>query len=102
MFPAPLPGADRRESAELKGSMHSSPRLTLDGLKRCPLCEAVVAEATDACFVCGWAGAFERDADDVRASVDALVARCPELADLRPKRRPLARWKARLFRALGR
>ena len=82
--------------------MQSSPRLTLDSLKRCPLCEAVVAEASDACFVCGWAGAFERDADELQASIDALVARCPELAELKPKRRRIAGWKARLRRIFSR
>lgn len=72
--------------------MHTSPRLLLDSLKRCPLCEAVNAEASSACFVCGWAGTFERDPDDLQASFDALVAQCPDLAGL--KRKPT--WIARL------
>ena len=73
--------------------MHTSPRLLLDSLKRCPLCEAVNAEASAACFVCGWAGEFQRDPDDLQASLDALVAQCPDLAVGRRKTGWLARWK---------
>lgn len=77
--------------------MRPSPRLLLDSLKRCPLCEAVNAETSDACFVCGWAGEFERDADGVQSSLDDLVARCPEIAALKPRRRR-ASWRDRLRR----
>ena len=65
--------------------MYTSPRLLLDSLKRCPLCEAMNVETIAACFVCGWAGEFERDADDLQSSLDDLVARCPEIAALRGK-----------------
>ena len=71
----------------LKGTMRTSPRLLLDSLKRCPLCEAVNAEASVACFVCGWAGEFERDADEIQSSFDDLVARCPQIAALKSKDR---------------
>lgn len=77
--------------------MRPSPRLLLDSLKRCPLCEAVNAEASDACFVCGWTGEFERDAQGLQSSFDDLVARCPEIAALKPKRRR-ASWVDRLRR----
>ena len=76
--------------------MHTSPRLLLDSLKRCPLCEAVNAEASVACFVCGWAGEFERDADDLRASFEDLVAKCPEIANLKPKKSWLDRVRKRV------
>lgn len=65
--------------------MHTTPRLLLDSLKRCPLCEAVNAEASPACFVCGWAGEFARDPDELQASFDALIAQCPNLAELTRK-----------------
>lgn len=71
----------------LKVSMHTSPRLLLDSLKRCPLCEAVNAESSAACFVCGWSGEFERDAEDLKTSFDDLVARCPQIAALGSKGR---------------
>ena len=71
----------------LKVPMRPSPRLLLDSLKRCPLCEAVNAEASVACFVCGWAGEFERDAEEIQSSFDDLVARCPQIAALRSKGR---------------
>lgn len=74
-----------------------SPRLLLDSLKRCPLCEAVNAEASAACFVCGWSGTFERDAEGLQDSLDEIVARCPEIAALKPKRR-IIRWIDRLRR----
>ena len=77
--------------------MRTSPRLLLDSLKRCPLCEAVNAEASDACFVCGWTGEFERDADGLQSSLDDIVARCPEIAALKPKRRHPS-WVDRLRR----
>lgn len=65
--------------------MHASPRLLLDSLKQCPLCEAVNAESSTTCFVCGWGGRFDRNAEDLQASFAALVAQCP---DLTPERRP--------------
>ena len=82
----------------LKGSMRTSPRLLLDSLKRCPLCEAVSAEASVSCFVCGWSGEFERDADNLQDSFDDLVARCPEIAALKPKKRQRPCWIVRFRR----
>ena len=79
--------------------MHTSPRLLLDSLKRCPLCEAVNAEASATCFVCGWSGEFGRDSQDLQSSLDDLVARCPELAALRPDRKGLLARLKRRFRA---
>ncbi len=80
--------------------MRTSPRLLLDSLKRCPLCEAVSAEASASCFVCGWSGEFERDADGLQESLDDLVARCPEIAALKPKRRRSLSWIDRFRRLL--
>ena len=77
--------------------MHPSPRLLLDSLKRCPLCEAVNAQASETCFVCGWAGEFERDAEDLQASFDDLVAKCPDLAGLKPSKKG---WISRLKKSL--
>ena len=82
--------------------MRPSPRLLLDSLKRCPLCEAVNAEASLACFVCGWAGNFDRDADDLQTSLDDLVAQCPDLADLRTAPKTSRGWLARLRSAWNR
>ncbi len=73
--------------------VRTSPRLLLDSLKSCPLCEAVNGEASAACVVCGWTGAFDRDADDLQASFDALVAQCPELAT-KPRG---GKWWSRMF-----
>ena len=81
--------------------MHTSPRLLLDSLKRCPLCEAVNAESSSMCFVCGWEGAFDREAEEVQASFDALVAQCPDLAEMVApgmRRRGFRAWVARLFK----
>jgi len=84
--------------------MHTSPRLNLDSLKRCPLCEAVSAESSPSCFVCGWEGAFDRDAEDVQASFDALIEQCPELWHLvtAPKPRGFRAWVRKVFRSEGR
>ncbi|RYG19927.1 hypothetical protein EON82_20850 [bacterium] len=74
--------------------------MILDSLKRCPLCEAVNAESSDACFVCGWAGAFDREPDEVQASFEALVAQCPALADMVApgvRRRGFRAWASRLL-----
>jgi hypothetical protein len=84
--------------------MHTSSRLLLDSLKRCPLCEAVNAESSAACFVCGWEGAFDREADEVQASFEALVAQCPDLAEMVApgmRRRGCREWVRKVFRSLG-
>lgn len=78
--------------------MHTSPRLLLDSLKRCPLCAAVNAEACDACFVCGWSGAFAHDAEGLQASFDDLVSKCPELMGLRSR----PSWAVRLRKVFQR
>lgn len=80
--------------------MRTSPRLLLDSLKRCPLCEAVNAESNRACFVCGWEGNFDRDAEEVQASFDALIAQCPDLQDMvtKPAKRS---WWSQVKKRLG-
>ena len=50
-------------------------------LKGCPLCDALNAADSPACFVCGWAGAFERDAETIGEALDGLARRCPEIVD---------------------
>lgn len=77
--------------------MHTSPRLLLDSLKRCPLCEAMNAEASGACFVCGWSGAFDRDVKDLQASFDDIVAKCPAFG-IKPKRKGARDWTSKFRR----
>ncbi len=42
-------------------------------LKICELCGWLNLEANEECFVCGWRGRFERDADLVRAAQELAV-----------------------------
>lgn len=74
-------------------------RLLVEHLKRCPLCEAVSSVAAAECFVCGWFGEFQGDPEPIGASLDVLVARCPELVDaMLWEAEARAPWRARFER----
>lgn len=66
------------ESESLRGPRR---RLTIERLKRCPLCGALNAGDNEECFVCTWQGAFDRDEESVEEALDFLLLRCPELAE---------------------
>ena len=42
-------------------------------LKICELCGWLNLESNEECFVCGWRGRFERDADMIRAALELTV-----------------------------
>lgn len=62
-------------------------------LKICDLCGWLNLESNEECFVCGWHGHFERDAEVVRAAAELAVRRygrleLQHLTDLRTYREP--------------
>jgi len=56
-------------------------RKAANGLKSCPLCGAINSTENEECFVCRWAGVFDEDPNVVQLGLDALIDRCPELAE---------------------
>ncbi|MBS1716175.1 MAG: hypothetical protein JSS72_00405 [Armatimonadetes bacterium] len=56
--------------------------VSLEHLKRCPLCRAVNAASNPNCFVCGWKGEFEHEAGKVHEGLMEILESCPELLDV--------------------
>ncbi len=57
-------------------------RFAAGTLKVCPLCGTLNVEEASECFVCWWAGEFERSSAVVDLKICELVERCPELVGL--------------------
>jgi len=70
-------------------------------LKSCPLCGAINSSENEECFVCAWHGVFEEDPMVVQLGLDALIDRCPELAEafVVPRRPAFSARLRKLFRS---
>lgn len=66
-------------------------RISLDQLKRCPVCGTVNAAPVFECVTCRWHGDFIQDHEQVEEGLNELLDRCPDLAEvvltIPPKRR---------------
>ncbi len=51
-------------------------------LKACPLCSNLNLKAAGECYVCGWAGRFDKRGIQIDAGIQALQERSPELLDV--------------------
>lgn len=56
-------------------------KLTVDSLKRCPLCGTVNAKLNGECFVCRWHGSFDHNPYSVEEGLMDVLEHCPELID---------------------
>ena len=68
--------------------------------KVCPLCGNLCLDGAHDCFVCGWAGTFERDKKLVDLKLRELVRRCPELEGLVVPQTWAHRARSAVFRAI--
>ncbi|MCC7102123.1 MAG: hypothetical protein IT206_03490 [Fimbriimonadaceae bacterium] len=51
-------------------------------MKSCPLCHNLNLRASDECYVCGWRGTFEHDAETIRLGIEDLADRAPQLLEV--------------------
>ena len=65
----------------LNARFEARARRAANSLKSCPLCGAINSAENSECFVCRWSGAFNEDPLVVQLGLDALIERCPELAE---------------------
>lgn len=65
-------------------------RIAQTNLKRCPLCNALNAQANTDCFICGWHGGFDHDPFRIEESLIRLIYQSPdmEILDRAPKPLP--------------
>lgn len=67
------------EKPSLSGAFR---RLRIRNLKSCPVCSALNAKQNHHCFVCGWSGRFDEDAEAIERGLTDLIDRCPEIAEI--------------------
>ncbi len=69
-------------------------RIAQTNLKRCPLCNALNAQANGDCFVCGWHGEFDHDPFRIEESLIRLIYQCPDMqVESAPEPTPIERPK---------